>query len=150
MLLLRQPADTQALHYFEQILLQPGYWDMAKGSSIPVTDSEVAGGCGMLLHILHRLNRSCWCRGSDSSVLSKSNEKKYLNSCNKGKLSLLYPEKNSTPCDLREVNCQGLQISKWQLHWTQGQLSSLISTEPGSIFCDHFSLAFGLTVCGLS
>ena len=65
---------------------------------------------------------------------SNSNEERYLNSCNTEKLSLTYPEENSAPCDLQEAHWEGLQISKWQLHWTQGQLSSLISTEPGFHF----------------
>lgn len=43
MMLSRQPANAEVLHYLEQLLLQPGDWNAAKGSSIPVSDSQVVG-----------------------------------------------------------------------------------------------------------
>lgn len=83
----RHPANTKALHYLEQLLLQPVRWNTAKGSSIPVRDPKVVGRLWGAPHFTID-----WLGAVDAGAqagvsFNDSKEERYLN-CRKKPLSL--------------------------------------------------------------
>lgn len=154
MMLSRQPADPQALHYFEPLLLQPGYWGMAKGSSIPVSDSgfrrlwdappptvqTVAGavdaGAQAGMFSVKVMRKSIWIPATKENSLCYT-QKKIL-------LTVTY--RKFIVRDSRYLNGSFTELKDSWVHWFP-QSQDLTSR---SICCDHFSLTFGLIVCGLT